>query len=169
MYEQFFACEYLLPYFSSYAASFFKERRIQNVLWLNTITSRSYSWGHSQSGMSYEHMSGLNGYGATDVLNSGLFEPYVERQGHSCVSQHRKFDCVVTSSCLLCLHTLWLLSNNRKVTSGDHSCQLCGPPRPNHRSGTASIRYSVTCQLKCGVPRDAGSTSVIVLCLSKHL
>jgi hypothetical protein len=52
----------------------------------------------------------------------------------------------------------------RGARSGDRSGQFCGPPRPIHRSGNCSLRYYVTCRLKCGVPCHAGSTSVTVFC-----
>jgi hypothetical protein len=48
------------------------------------------------------------------------------------------------------------------VKSGDRSGQSCRPPRPIHRAGICSFRYTVTCRLKCGVPRHPESTSVIV-------
>jgi hypothetical protein len=47
----------------------------------------------------------LSGYGAVDILNSRRFVPHLERQGQSCVLQHRKFDVVVSLFCPLCVLT----------------------------------------------------------------
>jgi hypothetical protein len=82
-----------------------------------------------------------------------------------CVKQHRKFDDVVPLFCLVCVHPLWFSWKSRGVRSGDRSGHFCGPPRPIHRSRNCSFMYSVTCRLKYGVPRHAGSTSVIAFCV----
>jgi hypothetical protein len=50
------------------------------------------------------------------------------------------------------------------VRFGNRSGQFWGPPQPIHRSGICSFAYSNTCQLKIGVPLQAGSISVIALC-----
>jgi hypothetical protein len=47
------------------------------------------------------------------------------------------------------------------MRSGDSSGQLCGPPRPIHRSAVGSFRYSVTCRLKRGVLKHGGSALII--------
>jgi hypothetical protein len=108
----------------------------------------------------------LNDYRAVDICHSRLSERRVEHQGHSCVLQHRKFDDV-PPFCLLCVQTPCfscnpIRGNLRGVRSGDHSGQFCGPLRPIRRSRICSFWYSVACRLKCGVPRHAASTSVIV-------
>jgi hypothetical protein len=108
----------------------------------------------------------LSGYGAMDIWNSRWYELHVEHLSHLCILQHRKFGDVVPFFCPLCIHTScfsckpihWNLGG---VRSGDRSGQFCRPPRPIHRTGNCSFRYSVTCRLKYGVPRHSGSTSVI--------
>jgi hypothetical protein len=145
---------------------------MQSVQWLYVITSGSYSWGNSQSEISYEHRPVLNGYGAKGIWNSRRSEPYVQHRGYSCVLQNRKFDDVVPLFCLICVRSPCFSCNPThgnlgRVRSGDRSGQFWWPPRPIHRSGNCSFTYFVTCRLKCGAPCHAGNTSVSVFCVVK--
>jgi hypothetical protein len=61
---------------------------------------------------------------------------------------------------LLCVYTPCFSCNPMKslgVRSGESSDQFSGPPRPIHRSGNCSFKFSVTCRLQC----HFGSTSVL--------